>query len=48
MEMLFGVVVLVVFIVVEEVAEGLNEAAQNWGVKVLRYEITEIRPVKEV
>ena len=32
----------------QQVVEALDEASQNWGVKVLRYEIKDIQPPKSV
>ena len=32
----------------QQVVEALDEASQNWGVKVLRYEIKDIQPSKSV
>ncbi len=32
----------------QQVVEALDEAAQNWGVKVLRYEIKDIQPPRSV
>ena len=32
----------------QQVVEALDEAAQNWGIKVLRYEIKDIQPPRSV